>query len=99
MDTTKFIELCVDIIKDWYKETTEITDNFEIKDEDIYVVWCVKALQNSKGLFSTKNIDGMYFEMTYNGDKKEIYFDAYKKWQNKAIKVDEYGKGKTKIYG
>ncbi|MCJ9741871.1 DUF6275 family protein, partial [Enterococcus faecium] len=23
----------------------------------------------------------------YNGDKSEIYFDAYKKWENKAIKV------------
>jgi len=21
----------------------------------------------------------MYYEITYNGDKKEIYFDAYKK--------------------
>ncbi|MGD1356879.1 DUF6275 family protein, partial [Enterococcus faecium] len=25
--------------------------------------------------------------LTYNGDKEEIYFDAYKKWENKAIKV------------
>lgn len=89
MDTDKFIKLCKREIKQYYKENTEITDNFEIKDEDIYVVWCVKALQNSKGLFSTKVIDGMYYEMTYNGDKKELYFDAYKKWKNKAIKVNE----------
>ena len=25
---------------------------------------------------------GMYYELTYNGDKKELYFDAYKKWEN-----------------
>lgn len=89
MDSEKFITLCKKVIKEFYQESLDKTDNYEVKDEDIYVVWCVKALQNSKGLFSTKVIDGMYFEMTYNGDKKEIYFDAYKKWQNKAIKVEE----------
>ena len=27
----------------------------------------------------------MYDECTYNGDKEEMYFDAYKKWENKKI--------------
>ncbi len=27
----------------------------------------------------------MYYECTYNGDKEEMYFDAYKKWENKKI--------------
>lgn len=31
----------------------------------------------------------MYYEVTYNGDKKEMYLDAYKKWDNKCIKVDK----------
>ena len=89
MDTDKFVKLCRKAIKQWYKENTDVTDNFEMNENDIYVVWCCKTLQNSKGMFSTPNIDGMYFEMTYNGDKGEIYFDAYKKWQNKAIKVED----------
>ena len=29
--------------------------------------------------------DGMYYEVTYNGDKKEVYLDAYKKFENKKI--------------
>lgn len=29
----------------------------------------------------------MYYECTYNGDKNELYFDAYKKWENKCIEV------------
>lgn len=29
--------------------------------------------------------DGMYYEITYNGDKREAYLDAYKKWENKCI--------------
>ena len=27
----------------------------------------------------------MYYELTYNGDKKELYFDAYKKFVNRCI--------------
>ena len=32
--------------------------------------------------------DGMYYELTYNGDKKELYLDVYKKWENKCIKLE-----------
>ena len=53
------------------------------------VVWSVKALQNSKALLSTDLKDGMYYELTMNGDKKEIYFDAYKKFENRCIKIEE----------
>ncbi|WP_281671998.1 DUF6275 family protein [Pseudoramibacter alactolyticus] len=31
----------------------------------------------------------MYYELTYNGDKKETYLDAYKKWENIPIKDGE----------
>ena len=33
-------------------------------------------------LLSTTATDGMYYEMTFNGDMNELYMDAYKKWQN-----------------
>ena len=57
--------------------------------EDVYVVWLCKTLQNNKALLSTTVWDGMYYEVTYNGDKNEMYLDAYKKWDNKCIKVDK----------
>ena len=28
----------------------------------------------------------MYYELTYNGDKKEWYLDAYKKFENVVVK-------------
>lgn len=33
--------------------------------------------------------DGLYFEATYSGDKKELYLDAYKKEKNMCIKVGD----------
>ena len=44
-----------------------------------------KTLQNSKALVSTTLPDGMYYELTYNGDKDELYLDAYKKFENRCI--------------
>ena len=52
--------------------------------EDVYVVWFCKTLQNWKALLSTYWPDGMYYEVTYDGDKKQAYVDSYKKWENSA---------------
>lgn len=61
----------------------------EVEVFDVYVVWTCKTLQNNKALLSTTLSDGMYFEATYNGDKKELYFDAYHKLENRCIKVED----------
>lgn len=53
---------------------------------DVFIVWKSKVLQNYKYLISTTLPDGMYYELTYNGDKGEWYLDAYKKFKNICIK-------------
>lgn len=58
-----------------------------LEASDIYVVWQVKALQNFKALLSTNISDTRYFEITYNGDKQELYLDVYTKEQNICIEV------------
>nr|DAP88960.1 MAG TPA: hypothetical protein [Caudoviricetes sp.] len=30
----------------------------------------------------------MYYEITYNGEKEELYLDAYKKFENRCIKME-----------
>lgn len=62
------------------------SDGIQIGIEDVYIVWFSKTLQNWKALISTTLSDGMYYEVTYNGDKGEAYLDAYKKWENVVIK-------------
>ena len=55
---------------------------------EIYTVWKCKVLQNWKWLLSTSLNDGMYYEVTYNGDKREFYLDAYKKFENRVIPME-----------
>ena len=89
MDSKKFVEKCKELVRDYANEHLDKTDNKQITLDDVFVVWNCKTLQNNKALLSTTLFDGMYYELTLNGDKKEIYFDAYKKFENKAIKVEE----------
>ena len=49
---------------------------------DVFTVWKAKILQNWKYLISSTLPDGMYYELTYNGDKTEWYLDVYKKMEN-----------------
>ena len=87
MDTQKFIELCKEEVVKYANEHLDKSDHKEITDNDVFVVWSCKTLQNNKALLSTTLFDGMYYELTYNGNKQELYFDAYKKWENKCIKL------------
>ena len=86
MKNDEFIELCKKVIVDYYNQRVEKTDNFKITEDEVFIVWSCKTLQNNKALVSTTVSDGMYYELTYNGDKEELYLDAYKKWENKCIK-------------
>lgn len=74
------------IVIDYYNEHVEITDNKKLKESEVFIVWFSKTMQNWKALISTTISDGMYYEVTYNGDKKETYLDAYKKWENVCVK-------------
>ena len=88
MENDKMINLCKNIIVAYFNEHADITDKKYITSKDVYIVWFSKTLQNFKALVSTNVSDGMYYELTYNGDKKELYLDAYKKWENRCIKIE-----------
>lgn len=87
MDNEKFIDLCKEEVMKYANEHLDKTDKKEITIDNVFVVWSCKTLQNNKALLSTTLFDGMYYECTYNGDNNELYFDAYKKWENKCIEI------------
>lgn len=87
MNNDKFVEKAINAVVDYFNKRVESTDkNGKITADQVFVVWLCRVLQNNKALLSTTVPDGMYYEVTYNGDKDEMYLDAYKKWENKLIK-------------
>lgn len=80
--------IALQIVKTYVEEHLDKTnENVKESDKEPFVVWKCKALQNWKYLLSTRLPDGMYYELTFNGDKQEWYLDAYKKFENKCIPV------------
>lgn len=88
MNEKKFFELAKNLVADYTNELIAENSTLQVSPDDVYVVWFCKTLQNWKALASTTLVDGMYYELTLNGDKQEIYLDAYKKFENRAIKVE-----------
>lgn len=82
----QFRELATEIVSAYTDEHLDKSDSKP--DFTVFIVWQCKALQNFKALLSTTLFDGMYYEVTYNGDKDEIYLDAYKKFENRCIAVE-----------
>ncbi len=76
-------EKALQIVRDYIEDHLDKSDP---KPEfDVYTVWKAKALQNWKYLISSTLFDGMYYELTYNGDEKVWSLDAYKKFENKVV--------------
>ena len=87
MDNEAMLKKAKQLVVNYYNSRVEVTDDFEITEENVFIVWFCKTLQNWKALVSTTVSDGMYYEVTYNGDKQETYLDAYKKWEN--VKIED----------
>lgn len=82
MQSEEFIRKCKGIVAEYFNENVDATEHQNITINDVYVVWYCKSLQNHKALVSTNVPDGMYYEITHNGDTGETYVDVYKKWKN-----------------
>ena len=88
MTEQKFSKLVREFVADYINKTFD--SSRKVTEEDVYIVWSCKTLQNNKALASTNLMDGMYYELTYNGNKDEIYLDAYRKVEN--IRIELQGK-------
>ena len=83
MGEKAFVTLCKKEVCDYLR----LTKGILITENDVYVVWLCKTLQNNKALLSTTIEDGLYYELTYNGDKHELYVDVYEKYMNYTVVV------------
>lgn len=87
LDEAKFRTIAKKAVVEWWNARKGLVKKHgEITSRKVYVVWQVKAIQNSKALLGVKaEDDGMYFEFTWNGDAEEGYLDCYKKNDHRTI--------------
>jgi hypothetical protein len=77
------------IVVDYFNAHRDVTDDFILTRDNVFIVWFSKTLQNWKALVSTEVSDGIYYEITHDGDRKQTYVDVYKKWENYTVKDSE----------
>ena len=85
MSNDAMLKRAKELVVNYFNDHVEVTDNKKITEDDVFIVWFCKTLQNWKALVSTTVSDGMYYEITHNGDRGETYLAAYKKWENVCI--------------
>ncbi len=81
MGNTEFVERAKKLVEGYTRACRNEASATPVKFE-VYVVWNAYVLGNMKALLSTTLSDGMYYEVTYNKVKNEIYLDAYEKRGN-----------------
>lgn len=78
MDSRQFEEVAKNAV-------LQVSPNIAISE--MFIVWMCKTLQNNKALIGVPHSDH-YYEVTYNGDKKELYVDEYIKNTNTCLNVN-----------
>ena len=90
MDNRKFEKIAKKIVSDWYNQPERVKATKTLIDEsNVFIVWIAKVLQSNKAMLAADTFDGLYFEVTYNGDKREWYVDVYSKTMNKCLEIKE----------
>lgn len=85
MKNDKMLNRAKQLVLDYFNANVDVTDNFKLTVDDVFIVWFCKTLQNWKALVSTTVSDGKYYEVTHNGDKNETYLVVYVKLHKEAI--------------
>ena len=80
------IEKAIMLVKQYVNEHIDHTNPHA--EPAVFVIWQAVILQNFKCLISTTLPRGMYFELTYDGDRECWYIDVYRKAENLEVADD-----------
>ena len=58
MTNTEFRKVAVNAVVDYFNSKKEKTDQYVMTEDDVYIVWLCKTLQNHKAMLSTMVLDG-----------------------------------------
>lgn len=73
------------LVLDNYTHNMVPRGNPELSLDDLFIVWFSKTLGHWKALVGTVYADGLYYEVTHNGNAHETYVDVYRRVAHKKI--------------
>ena len=85
MNEKDFVKLCKETVAAYANEHLDKADCKQITEEDVFIVWMCKTLKTVRRWSAPPFLTVCNYELTYNGEKKELYLDAYKKFENRCI--------------
>lgn len=99
MNTEKFIELAKQKVAKYANNfLLENGESETIYPTDVYITWFSKTVQNYKALLGVPiDGDGHYYEVTYNGDLKEMYLDVYDLQDQDTYELYDHHKHQLKL--
>lgn len=89
-----FIDKALELVSEHFNksQTDFVKDRVtHLKPSHFYIVWFSKTLGNWKALVSTDAMNGLYYEVTYDGNRRQTYLDVYVKMSNVTIPDDLVG--------
>ena len=92
MSESMFRQLAINAVMKYWNSNEDLVSAYgRITNIDIYVTWQCKAIENFKALLGVnRDGDGMYFEFTLHGAKKQCYLDIYHKNGQVVIPIDYF---------
>ena len=78
MNDNEFLKLCKEIVKDYVNEHLYTATKRKITEDYVYCMWLWKRPENTRALLGA---------VTFDENKSEICLNAYKRIENKCIKI------------
>jgi hypothetical protein len=91
-----YVDTARELVFNYILENPDKTDGFakffeddKFTPDDVFAVWFSKTLLNWKACVSTTIPNGIYYEVTFNGNNGQTYIDVYKKIENVVVTGDK----------
>jgi len=88
-DPDRFLMLAKRAVVMNYNKHRDPQRSQELTMGSVYIVWFSKTLGNWKAIVASPVARSLFWEITYNGHKSEVYVDIYKKLNNVKIPLGE----------
>lgn len=83
-DPDQFLNKAKRLVAEEFNSMFPVLEGGATPDE-FYITTFTKTLGNWKAMVSTDLINGLYWEVTYNGNREETYVDTYQKSNNRVV--------------